>query len=487
MKKTVIHKVILLAAALTALFSGCRVEEPLSDPNSARTVAVRIGMRAAIGEGIAGGITLSTIRIIAVDGSGRVVFNRYRNETSGTLAFDDRDYGDPVTGNYIVDLFPGTYDIYVVVNEPRGSQSDVLNSLKTSSDLEAIRLSPTELSAMTEATMTCVGRATGVRVRDVENEWVCADGIDWSGRLNVDIERVAAKLTVRVRKNSADEDTFSITRAVLSHLPEYTFLLPQQVYDGDAFSEKEVPLLTENRNFDSDSEVYTPVLEAYIVPEYLMTDPADNTGAVRLVLTADYTAGGDVFKDVQYSMPLLGNGVSRENGTKSYEMVRNKHYFVNITISARGEFEYAPYIEYRVVDWDTVAEDPANVDITETFTATGDWAPDTRFEAGSGDNTVLVDFNGTVTMNFSLSFPNTAQWRAYLTNDSAFGFDLEKGVSGGVARGGSVYRIVVYPLRETNDEDVATELFILLDNGTKQVEYDLNGRHGRYVIKQIPN
>ncbi len=487
MKKIFKPDAAILAAAFVMLLPGCGRDETGAD--SERT-PVKVATRAAIGSEI-DGVTLNSVRIIAVDDTGYVAFNEYRDADSDDLGFVDGELGELTAGNFIVSILPGTYDFYAVVNE-LSAQRAALDAAKGLSALKAIKLSASDIPS--EADMVCVGEAAGVRVIPAADEdshaMVSIGGATATERLNIPVVRAVTKLTVKVRKQTADAlDSFSIKGAELSNVPEYSYLLPQ-TYDGTLRQNVDISPETAVA-FTANSDVYSEVSTGYVMPEYLMATPTGSANATRLVLTADYTtAGGSSFSDVEYGMTLL-KGVDEDGiAIDNFNMVRGTHYVVNVTIEKLGGFDY--YIEYEVAKWDKVTDDPSNVTIGDDFYQfSGKWADGTVTE-DNGD-VALVRLNESVTMEFTLSRPTSGTWTAQLSNPDDFYFDLSSGgVRSGVARPGFINKIVVSPRRGTSSSNVSTEIYINISNGVNEIECDLVNDEGtqpgkRYVIKQIPN
>ncbi len=173
---------------------------------------------------------------------------------------------------------------------------------------------------------------------------------------------------------------------------------------------------------------------------------------------------------------------------ESYDLVRGNHYIVNVTITERGEFFYTPLLDYVVADWNEVAGDPGKVTIDDNiYKVSWEWADGTTLE--DGGNTARVGYNSAVTIEFILDLPAQAQWTAHLSNPLDFEF---VGAGSGVARTGVPYDIVVTPRNAVSTNDVSTEIYINLNNGTTEIEYDLNGDGPvgpghRLVVRQIPS
>ncbi len=457
-------KILIMAALL--LTAGCMRDGGQQIPPGADS-PVEVATRAAIGS-TAGGLTIGSVRIIAIDNvTGAVVFNRQRDTSGGSLGLMPGEHGDLTVGDFIISLLPGTYDFRAVVNELAAWG---LDNVTTRTALEAVTLQRSAMPA--ESAMVCVG--------GVENVVISNTG---PASLDIPVVRVATKLSVRVRKETDDpDDTFSITDADLSGVPRWSYLMPGRDYDGTATDEVDIFAGTPVA-FIADSETYTEIVSGYLLPEYPMADPDDATKAISLNLTADYTtAGGATLTDNRWNVTLPAG-----EAATSFEMLRGTHYVVNVTIRRAGGFDY--YIVYDVGKWDKVGGDTGGVTIGDnTYSVTRGWTAGTTTE--NGGNTARVRLNESVTMEFTMAQPVSGRWTAQLSNPSDFYFDTVEGVRSGIAREGFTYRIVIRP-RGDREDDVSTELYITIDNGVREIEWDLNqdGTQGslhRYVIKQIP-
>ncbi len=486
--KNIFKPEALILAAVLVLLSGCVREDASPGNGPAGKAPVQIAALADIGDKI-DEITLGSVRIIAISGDNKVAFNEYRTALAGNLKFEENELVDALkSGNYIVDIVPGTYDFYAIINE-YPSHTYPLGTLKTRAELQAISFTSAEISSLTEGSMVCVGEVANVQVYDVASEGTpaqvsVADGTPTS-TLEMKIRRVAAKLTVKARKQTtgaATDDTFTIKGATISNVPKNSYLLPKN-YTGELNQNISITLAG-SVAFTVNSTDFTNVFTGYIMPEYLLATPADATKATQLRLTADYTLADDPIADeVEYTMPLLGQSAA------SYNISRNNHYVVNVTISERGVFEYTPSIVYDVAKWDTVTDDPANVTIDDVYTASWDWADDT--ELTPDEITAYVRYNTFVEMQFTLSHPENAEWMANLSNNQDFYFDEVNGVRSGLAKAGANNRIIIRP-RDNAARDATTEIWITMNNGTFDVELDHNedeatGPGHRYMIRLVPN
>ena len=446
-------KIVLFAAAVTVL-SGCTRENG-APRRSDEAVAVKIGSRAVIGETI-DGVMVNSIRIVAINSNGRVAYNESTID-DGLVYEKNTGLTAPVTGDYIANLYPGTYKFYAVVNEALleegAADLAALGLLDTEEDLKGIKVP----AGMTEANMVCVGMVEAVIGTTEGDDPVAVITVGGVGldRLNIPVERVATKFTVVVDNDSA-ADSFQITGAKFSNVPEYSYLLPT-AYDGDL--SETTPALTANIGFSAGASA--AVVSGYILPEYVL---AGGGTPMQLTLTARYTRSGQGAVNVEY--PMVLDRFPDENDDESGSTIRNKQYSINVNISGPGEFDYTPTIDYKVEDWYPATTDPGNVDVGGTFSVSYHWETEPETEVVDGQTVYLVRDNGNLTMVFTLTGPeeSSVQWMAFLTNTTDFYFDEVNGVRGGLAISGvaNENKIIIRPRGEAHSDDVTTDLSIVL-------------------------
>jgi hypothetical protein len=461
-------KLFYYLAALLPL-SGCVVDGG-NDPDSV-PVPVDVSTRAAIGDVIEG-VELSSVRIIAVDGDGNLVFNEWRTGSIDDLNLDENPAIEPMIGDFHVSLLPDTYDFWVVVNE---LPAFGLGGMTRIEQLEAIRIPRTALPA--EVDMILVGVEREVAISADEGQTVL-----------IPATRVATKLTVMVRKETDDpDDSFTITDAALTNVPGWQYLLPELSNSGAAPADE---TLFADRTFsfsaNSGENDYTAIVEDRILPEYLMAEPEEEALATHLGLEADYYVDGALFP-TSWNLPLLGGKDSDGIDLPSLSLKRGTHYTVCVTIRRLAGFDY--YITTSVADWEETGG--SGVRFEEVITFGRSWLPGTEFEQGSEENTVIVGLNGAARFEFILSNP-TAEWTAHLTDNVNFRFDTVEGVTGGFTRPAGPWLIVIRPVGEVTTR-TETEFYITVNDGVRTVEVDLNteadltGPGERYVIAQTPN
>lgn len=462
---------LALISALAGLW-GC-VKEPVSDIDQAK-VNLSISTRAIIGTNI-NGVTISKMRIIVAKTYGNIVFNR----TAENGLIEDID------DSFILQLVAGTYDIFVIANESE-AMTPTLNAATTKMALDAITL----ITPRTENTLVLLGNCNFTLVSNSTDQTQAEVTVNngaaaWSNqKLTVDLIRLASKITLKVTKNTTpSDDQFSITKVELLNLPRHSYMTSQNTYSSTLHNETPFPSTSTPVGFVNNGET-KDVFADYIVPEYCLSTPTSEANATHLSITASYNTAGGLSGEVLYNVPLLGFDAA------NYSLIRNRHYVVTVTITKRGEFDYTPYIEYEVSKWENGGSSNIEFD-DQAVTFSGNWATGTVLE--DNGNTARVANNTSVSYEFTLSHPAGAMWTAQLSNALDFDFDLTGGgVREGVTRTGVVNVIKIKPRRAVSSNNVTSELYITVSNGTKSVELDLNnsgstGSGNRYVIKQIPN
>ncbi|MDR2912822.1 MAG: hypothetical protein LBV38_05975 [Alistipes sp.] len=454
----------LFAVALSLSLTGCAIGHSPDLDNS----PVDIQTRAAIGSEIED-LTIGSVRILAADALGNVVFNDYKDDDSGGLDFTDGGLGADKVGNFSVNVLPGVYTFYAVVNETSGLAT-VLDGVVSESQLGDIHIS----TALSEADMICFGKVSGVRVRAVNGSGdavvgqVSVDGVNWGSSLNVEVTRIAAKLTVLARKAAGGDVT--ITGGKLDKVPSEHHL-QAHAHDVSLVTGIGFDIPSGGIALDPDGEDYVEIVSGHIMPEYLMASPTNENDATQLSLTAE---GGKT-----YNMTLLGDGRGGvASNPVNFSIERGKHYNVKVSLSDKNSAE----ITYTVDEWESVTSGTVTID-NDVITTNSKWAAGTVFEGA----TVVVNNNGSVTYEFILANP-TAEWTAHISN--TVDFELS-GDTSGFTREGEAYSIVIRP-RAGVEESVYTEFFITVDDGVRDIEVDLNsdgttGAGNRYVIRQIPS
>ncbi len=457
-----IRNIYLWFAAALVLAAGCTREEPQT---AAGQVTLGISVNSLLGQTL-DGVTVRSLRIVAVDpASGYVAVNR--STLTGSLTDTSPDNNQSLF-NFV--LHSGKYRIYIIGNETT-AMTAVLDDLRNGNLLETLSVQ----TPSAESDLVLFNRtAVTVRAASATKAEVMIGGQGaWLPTLPVSLDRLAAKVTFALKKNTANaSDQFTVKRVAIVQLPIYSYMAPR-AYDGGEF--RSVVLY--------DSATGMPFVQnggaavsfgAAIVPEYLLaTQSSDYASSIKVLATYNNTA------DVVYTIPL-----PRDLAFNNWNIDRNVRYDVTATITRAGSLDYIPYIEYGVSPWTDASG--GGLDIGSSATYTGAWSSATTKVS---DNTVAVYSNGYAEYSFTLAGPAGATWRASLTNGLDFAFDYsDNAVSSGVAKPGQPYSIRIKPLRQVSVSGVQTRIYITVNNVASQTEIDLvPSQPGvRYTITQIP-
>ena len=457
---------LLIFTLVLVLITGCTKEETrVSGSNT--ELAIKVNSRAVIGETL-NEVTIKSIRIVIINPEigNYIVINRLIN------------HSNEQPDDFVFHLKEGRYKICVIANETEAMATSLATIAKLS-DLDAVTVStPTQESDLV------LFQAVDIMLRPLssvpEQAQVSVDGgINWVSPpvVNANLERVASKISLSIKKKTGNGDKFDIKKVELINLATNSHLLPDHAYTGELNTEApfESPSVV---SFINDNET-KPVFMNHIVPEYLLPSPSSPDNAAALVIIADYTQTGGTTKEVTYMVPVLGKDAT------NYSLKRNCHYNITATITQSAETFFILNIEYEVQPWTYVGNGSFEAG---AVTFSGKWEDDTDMTG----NSIAVSNNTSVTYEFTLNFPPGATWMAQLTNFQDFDFDMNNnGIRTGTAAEGVVNKIRVRPHAAVLTNDITTEFYITVFNGIEYVELNLTGsgtgEGNRFIIKQNPN
>lgn len=453
----------LVLALLSLILFACESERIIDTEDNNYKLTFSVDTRTLIG-GTQDGVMLSSIRVILLDTKlGDVVI------ANRLITGSDDDSG------YIFSVRKGDYKICVVANETIG-MTPSLNLARTFADISAIRVPVqdteaslvlyNELDIQLQASSTDPGQA---RVSiDGGQSWIAPT-------VPIKLDKVASKISLAIiKKTAVAEDRFTVKKVELANLPGYSYLTPKQAYTEMLGSK--IPFEGNSVSFDTNNDSKT-IFEHFILPEYILYNPGATYQAATLLITVDYKNAFST-REITYTVPVLGLSAS------DYSLQRNCHYNVTATITRSGDTENSLYIEYVVSNWDIAGDGQIE---TGEMSFSGAWS-----DGLDEENLVYVANNTSVGYEFALNSPPGAKWTAQLTNFLDFDFDLTgSGVREGVTNPDETYIIKIRPKGAVFTNDVTTEFYITVDNGTENIEIDLSGkgtgRGNRFIVKQIPN
>lgn len=219
MKRINLLKYILLLF-LSHTFGSC-VFEKLEEVNTGgEPVKVDFSTRAFTENGV----TISSFRLIAFNMAGSLEINK---------TLDDLFVSD---NNLTLDLRPGVYTLFAVGNE-LADMTPALDGATSVADVDAIRINgivnmdSTSLPVAWKKTIYVRQKSAGSNIGQLS-----LNNKDWHDRMNMETERLAAKLEFYIRKEgSLDFATLNSVTPV--NLPEHSFLTASP-YSGQYFSER---------------------------------------------------------------------------------------------------------------------------------------------------------------------------------------------------------------------------------------------------------
>lgn len=312
---------------LLLLFVSCELEDKMGKYTSGdNPVEVELVTRNVTLGGSESGVTLKRLRVIAVaKNSGKVEMNRCTN-----LSAPSSSGLEHAGGVFKLYLRPGDYDLFVIGNETTGMNS----ALTGEPSLSEIKSVPVTLPADTTEFVVC--KHLDIRIRNaasstpVTGEVSVDEGLTWNSAFPVELERIASKASLEIRKNT-DED-IKIRQVTVKQLPSFSFLSPSAyplsggltVTDTRSFStpvsiagEKDVP----------SGYPYTSVVQgknSFILPEYIWDNTAGKGRASFMEIEAERNGVSETWQI------LLGKSTDIP---ADYSLGRNTYYRYMLTVN----------------------------------------------------------------------------------------------------------------------------------------------------------
>lgn len=257
-----------------------------------------------------GGVTVSSFRIIAFNSSGSLEINKTMDDLV-------------ISGNNLtLDLRPGAYTLFAIGNE-QAEMSAVLDGCTSESEVDAVRIDMIENQ---DSTALPLAWKEIIHVRQKPGGssigQISLDNANWLDRMVMETERLASKLQLYIRKETAS-DVVSVKTVTPINIPKFSHIAPLS-YVGEYYS---TPLTTNHVVTDDLS-----MMVDRIYPEHIPASASKNT-FVELEM--------DVNGEMQKALIEVG------------QLDRNKIYRYEIFVKSRGiEIE-----NIEVLPWNPVEQD----------------------------------------------------------------------------------------------------------------------------------
>lgn len=314
-----------LLLALILLW-GCSQSPEAGAPGN-----TRLEVAANVSSASGSGVVLSTVRIIAADNSGAIVYNR--STDNGLAAKPGAD------NTFEIALRGGIYTIYTVANETP-EMSAAFDAAASEADLRNIRVK----GSFTEATVP-LAQSEQIILRQQKGQiQISSDGGNtWQDRLAMELVRTQSKVSLYLRKKVGSADVVVIKKVEVCNLPRHSYLIQKAYtpatadlqtitpYDDATGIRFEADIVDE-----ADKSNYTTIFTAgNIFPERWTADPSSDAEAAYLKIHAEYNG-----LQTTYTIKLHGDP---GNG---YNLVRNVDHIVYATITGTGDLDASNvYIE----------------------------------------------------------------------------------------------------------------------------------------------
>lgn len=372
-------------------------------------------------------------------------FDRKSSLVAANTLFDFSQ-NDINTAKVTVDLKPGIYTFVVVANENEelASKFEVVGNVS--------QLTRTELLyEHIEKECILVQQTFNVHVKDNENgigaQVSTNNGSTWQGSLQVELKRVAAKVSLTMKKDAKlNSNAIKIVGVTVRNIPTATPLIGSKQIETTL--DKQVGL-SNIITLEQDG------MSSLIFDNVMLCEnmASDQVSASFVEITALYNA-----KSVTYSIPLG----KWNNDTKSYEnynVKKNTHYQIDATITSGGIL--VNEIIMTVMPWE-MEHSEVEFDKNHSFTFLPSY--DNEVE----NQTTILYYGSHAYFNFKLLAPQAGVWRAHLSNPLDFKF--EDGFSSTGVSSAKTSTISVKP-RKTSNDGAKTTLYITVNGNV----IDING------------
>lgn len=254
---------------------------------------------------------------------------------------------DSFNNPFVLEVSTGKKDIYVVANETTELSSD-LSAITNRTDLKNLVI-PNEITAPLTLPLTMAGEVLDVQVVNPK---------PGTNSVSVQLTRIAAKISLKFKKENAD-DNVKITKVSLLSNTGKTTLYPTTATFTQTFWDWVHPL---SSPLDvAVSETVIGGYESIYVYENLTADATDKTHATQLEVIALFNNIPTTYRVyVNETITSPGDGTPGNPNESTvdvanhlYKIKRNHHYVITGTIKNLGEFNGLEII-YEIMPWEVV-------------------------------------------------------------------------------------------------------------------------------------
>lgn len=315
---TFVFKYTIILLTLVHFFS-CTREEREERPD---TTPIQLTVVTKATTGQLDGVVISKLRIIAIDGNGKVVFNKTTGNGLNKVDGTDNAYSITLPGE-------GSYTIHTIANETSAmaAQLDVADKKE---NLDNIKIQ---------------GNFTKENIPLYKKDKIV---VKQQQKLETELERTQCKISLYLRKKTDRNVPVTITKVEVCQYPEFSYLIPQTdvsiplqiraVFDNPTGLSMPDNIADGNEDLTSYTQIYNT---DNLFPEVNLVNPSDETKAVYLRIYAKYNNTTDVVYTVK-----AGN----DPANRDYNISRGTDFRIYGTIKSEGES--VAYI-YMTPEWKT--------------------------------------------------------------------------------------------------------------------------------------
>lgn len=248
-----IKKILPLLFLLQLIYSCIADKDEFMDQiQNSNPVQIELSTRSFV----EGGVTISKFRFIAVSALGRVVINQMID--------------NPADKNFTFSIAPGNYTLYAVANETV-EMTQQLNDASTKDEVNRVQIPDVYQKSERWLPLAWIREGVIVKAREDNSSYGTVsfdNGVLWKNVINIELERLAAKLQLKLRRSNA-KNKILLRAATFYSYPSFSYLYPLN-YDGlflgyDHMIDRDIEI----SSVDDGTENYTVIRSNYLIGELL--------------------------------------------------------------------------------------------------------------------------------------------------------------------------------------------------------------------------